>query len=60
MNMGLSGPLFRHGCFQLFTEQGLLGLENGEEETVLNSGMSQPASLPGAPCFHACLLSALP
>ena len=59
MNMGLSGPLFRRGCFQLFTEQGELGLENGEEETVLNFGKPQTAPLPGAPCFHACLLSAL-
>ena len=40
MSTGLSGPLFRRGCFQLFTEQGLLSLENGEEETVFNFGMS--------------------
>ena len=59
MSTGLSGPLFRRGCFQLFTEQGLLSLENGEEETVFNFGMSQTASLPGALCFHSCLLSAL-
>ena len=57
--MGLSGPLFRRGCFQLFTEQGLLGLENGEEETVFNFGMSQTASFSGAHCFHAYLLSAV-
>ena len=29
MSTGLSGPLFKRGCFQLFTEQGLLSLENG-------------------------------
>ena len=46
MNMGLSGLLFRRGCLQLSTEQGLLGLENGEEETVFNFGMSPTASLP--------------
>ena len=46
MNMGLSGLLFRRGCLQLSTKQGLLGLENGEEETVFNFGMSPTASLP--------------
>ena len=48
VNMGLSGPLFRCGCFQLFTKQSLLGLESGEEETVFNFGMSQTASLPAS------------
>ena len=55
MSTGLSGPLFKRGCFQLFTEQGLLSLENREEETVFNFGMLQTASLPGAPCFLSAL-----
>ena len=57
MNMGLSGPQFRRGCFQLFTEQGLLGLENGEEETVFNfvtdSLLSWCSLLPCMPPFSS-------